>query len=102
MSACRICRCTDDDCRGCIARTGAPCCWIEADLCSACSPGVELRRHLDEMVSRGEATQTEADEAYTFFDELSDRELRGEITPTEAMQQIQRFGERHLARRTAS
>lgn len=34
---CRLCGCTDDDCRGCIERTGAPCYWIEADLCSACA-----------------------------------------------------------------
>ncbi len=33
---CRVCGCTDDDCSGCIARTGAPCRWIEPDLCSAC------------------------------------------------------------------
>ena len=33
---CRVCGCTDDDCSGCIERTGEPCSWIEADLCSAC------------------------------------------------------------------
>lgn len=33
---CRVCGCTDADCRGCIARTGRPCHWIEWDLCSAC------------------------------------------------------------------
>jgi len=35
---CRVCGCTDDDCRQCIAKTGSPCYWIEPDLCSACSP----------------------------------------------------------------
>jgi hypothetical protein len=35
--ACRECGCTENDCSGCIARTGAPCHWIEADLCSACA-----------------------------------------------------------------
>jgi hypothetical protein len=35
---CRICGCTDDDCRQCIEKTGHPCAWIEADLCSACDP----------------------------------------------------------------
>lgn len=33
---CRICGCTDDDCSGCIERTGVACSWVEADLCSAC------------------------------------------------------------------
>lgn len=33
---CRVCGCTDHDCRGCIERTGEPCHWVEADLCSAC------------------------------------------------------------------
>lgn len=33
---CRVCGCTDADCRGCVKRTGEPCHWIEADLCSAC------------------------------------------------------------------
>lgn len=33
---CRVCGCTDDDCSGCIERTGRPCWWVEHDLCSAC------------------------------------------------------------------
>ena len=33
---CRICGCTDDDCSGCIKRTGQPCYWVKDDLCSAC------------------------------------------------------------------
>jgi len=33
---CRICGCTDDDCHQCIEKTGQPCHWVEADLCSAC------------------------------------------------------------------
>lgn len=36
MTTCRICRCTDDDCRRCIEKTGAPCSWVEPELCSAC------------------------------------------------------------------
>ncbi len=35
---CRTCGCTDDDCRQCIEKTGRPCSWVEADLCSACEP----------------------------------------------------------------
>jgi hypothetical protein len=34
---CRVCGCTDDDCRQCIAKTGQPCHWVEPDLCSACA-----------------------------------------------------------------
>jgi hypothetical protein len=37
-ATCRVCGCTDLDCSACIAKTGAPCRWIERDLCSACSP----------------------------------------------------------------
>ena len=33
---CRVCGCTDADCRKCIEKTGEPCHWVEADLCSAC------------------------------------------------------------------
>jgi hypothetical protein len=33
---CRICGCTDEDCSGCIERTGEPRHWVEDDLCSAC------------------------------------------------------------------
>jgi hypothetical protein len=33
---CRVCGCTDNDCSQCIARTGRPCSWVGADLCSAC------------------------------------------------------------------
>jgi len=34
---CRVCGCTDDDCRQCIEATGIPCYWTEPGLCSACS-----------------------------------------------------------------
>lgn len=36
MTACRLCGCTDQDCRKCIEKTGEPCFWWEPDLCSAC------------------------------------------------------------------
>ena len=36
VRSCRLCGCTDLDCRGCIERTGEPCYWVERDLCSAC------------------------------------------------------------------
>jgi len=34
---CRVCGCTDEDCRQCVEKTGMPCFWVEDDLCSACS-----------------------------------------------------------------
>ena len=40
VGVCRVCGCTDDDCSGCIERTGEACHWVEPDLCSACV-GVE-------------------------------------------------------------
>src|SRR4051812_23163361 len=33
---CKVCGCTDADCRGCIERTGEPCTWAGPNLCSAC------------------------------------------------------------------
>ena len=36
-STCRVCGCTDDDCSQCIEAAGAPCYWVEKDLCSRCS-----------------------------------------------------------------
>lgn len=36
QQVCRICGCTNDDCRQCIEKTGHPCYWVEPDLCSAC------------------------------------------------------------------
>lgn len=47
VRTCRVCGCTDADCRGCIARTGSPCHWVEADLCSACVPsGPDWKKRL--------------------------------------------------------
>lgn len=38
---CRVCGCTEDDCRRCAEKTGEPCRWVEPDLCSACAPSLE-------------------------------------------------------------
>lgn len=35
---CAICGCTDNDCAGCIERTGLPCSWVNDSCCSACVP----------------------------------------------------------------
>lgn len=35
---CRVCGCTQENCKQCIEKTGSPCYWIEEDLCSACAP----------------------------------------------------------------
>jgi hypothetical protein len=36
---CRVCACTDADCRQCIRATGEPCVWVgdDEDLCSRCA-----------------------------------------------------------------
>lgn len=41
--ACRVCGCTEQDCRGCVERTGDPCEWTspKKDLCTACLPLLE-------------------------------------------------------------
>lgn len=36
VRSCRVCGCTDKDCSQCVAKTGQPCRWVAADLCSAC------------------------------------------------------------------
>ena len=40
---CKRCGCTEDNCSVCIERTGGPCLWIGADLCSACVPARKAR-----------------------------------------------------------
>lgn len=38
---CRVCGCTDMDCRECIEDLGHPCQWVEPDLCSRCRDYLE-------------------------------------------------------------
>lgn len=42
VRTCRICGCTDADCRQCIERTGRACYWVSGDLCSACLEPIEV------------------------------------------------------------
>lgn len=42
---CRSCGCTEHNCKTCIERTGSPCSWVEADLCSACEEITMALRH---------------------------------------------------------
>lgn len=46
---CRGCGCTDDDCSGCIERTGHPCHWVAPGFCSACAQA-ELPKVQAQMV----------------------------------------------------
>jgi hypothetical protein len=50
IQKCRICGCTDDDCRGCIEKTGEPCYWVEYDLCSACAGALPVSK-IQELLS---------------------------------------------------
>ena len=49
QNKCRICGCTDRDCRACIRKTGEPCYWVEDDLCSACAGAPLLSEVLDKL-----------------------------------------------------
>lgn len=40
---CRICGCTNDDCRQCIQKIGTPCYWLKEDLCSTCAVHLSVR-----------------------------------------------------------
>lgn len=40
VQTCRVCGCTDLDCRKCVEAQGEPCYWIEEDLCSRCALGI--------------------------------------------------------------
>lgn len=37
LGRCAVCDCTDDDCSGCVERTGEPCYWARPAVCSACA-----------------------------------------------------------------
>jgi hypothetical protein len=39
VRSCRVCGCTEEDCSGCVERSGKPCHWVAADLSSACAGG---------------------------------------------------------------
>jgi hypothetical protein len=48
IKKCRVCHCTDADCSQCIAKTGAPCTWVEPNLCSACADEIEELEERDD------------------------------------------------------
>lgn len=54
--ACRICGCTAS--QACMTDSG-PCHWVEADLCSACGPGLfaQIDAALSQIYTREEAAQ---------------------------------------------
>jgi len=63
LKRCRVCQCTEHNCRQCIEKTGEPCTWIEDDLCSAC---VEIKEPTTSV------TSTDQPEVLTnFFQQLS-------------------------------
>jgi hypothetical protein len=43
LDQCAVCDCTDSDCSQCIERTGEPCYWARAGLCSACADRMPQR-----------------------------------------------------------
>ena len=57
MAKCVVCGCTDDDCSGCVQRTGQACWWFGPDLCSACAMacmGLSLWQPWASFVASGE------------------------------------------------
>ena len=73
---CRVCGCTEADCRKCVEKTGRACAWVEPDLCTACLPSFEvcgLR-----IVSDPGLALNELDEMYA-FDAQADNEY--DFTP---------------------
>lgn len=40
---CAVCDCTDNDCSQCVERTGEPCYWARAGVCSACADRMRVK-----------------------------------------------------------
>jgi len=51
----------------------------------------ELLAEVERVIADGEVTRPEVDEALMFMNELADQELRGEVTPAEAMELLVTF-----------
>jgi hypothetical protein len=49
---CRVCGCTENNCKQCIKKTGKPCTWVEEDLCSACAPEKKNTRKVGRGLSQ--------------------------------------------------
>jgi hypothetical protein len=64
LRTCRVCGCTDGNCDQCVAKTGKPCHWVEADLCSACveEPDIKVTDERASTIAKEEATAVQ-DEA---------------------------------------
>lgn len=54
---CQVCGCTEDDCSGCIEKTGGPCQWIDEEktICSACVGEIDQREKITYNLSHIEA-----------------------------------------------
>ncbi|MBX3253953.1 MAG: PRTRC system protein E [Chitinophagaceae bacterium] len=62
---CRVCGCTDNDCRQCIKKTGKPCHWVEEDLCSAC-----VTREPEEILKDIKQSMKEADKTFNELEKM--------------------------------
>jgi DUF3102 family protein len=70
VRTCRVCGCTEADCRRCVERAGAPCVWIGPDLCSACAKPVRVpvpQLVLDTMHKRNSAVAIDRGEPAHLF-----------------------------------
>lgn len=59
VRTCRVCGCTEEDCRQCIEKTGSPCHWVGADLCSACAPELQVSASASDTDGSQEDSETE-------------------------------------------
>lgn len=93
VRTCRVCGCTDQDCRQCIQKTGSPCYWVGADLCSACQPATEpgpvTNGHIDlREIPLDQITPWQAGQMRTHFDEVKLAELAASIKEKGVLQPI--------------
>lgn len=63
---CRVCGCTDDDCRQCIERTGEPCYWVQKNLCSACEDSIPNEKAYEVWLSEAEEKAIDSLGRYKF------------------------------------
>ncbi len=62
----------------------------------------DVRAQVEQAIAAGNVSRDEADEAMRFMDELAERELRGEVTPEEALGLLVTFSLAQVAKRQAS
>lgn len=60
-----------------------------------------FREQLEALVASGKISEAEAYETEAFFESLAERELAGELTPDQAIDEVVEFGVGQLRRRAS-